>query len=184
MAGYFHLMDAIILALKADADLVTLTKDGLVGNRPNTTSHINKNSIQLRERNPYVAVQIFDTRQQIPDTNSCMQVSRILLYYGAKGTNGHAQATLIGDKLYEMFTCVDNGSKCCNRGFFDFSNNNLTNHNTNFIRRFGADFEQNADVWQGRIDLEIIWSGCTCVGDADVPNVPICEADGGDCPSC
>jgi len=144
---------AIREALVGDATLVTLT-----GNSDTApiALHIGRNMPQVKQRKPFLG---FDIRESIPgilDAMTRLQVATVEFNCIAEED---LLAMQIADRLEYLLHREDSDN---NTAYFDISNANVSNRQTNFLSREQPEYDEDVDYWMVTVVAAFWWINQPC----------------------
>jgi len=157
--GQEKLLAAIVTKLRTDTgsgSLVDLT--GHLSSDPNSYRILRDKPPKVAEV-PFLGVQI---TQSVPlsETATYLQVARV---YFACYAGDALTSIKIADRIEHLLHGrAEDASAGTNRGYYDFSNQYISNRQTRFKIRSEPDFDEKTDVWTTVVEADVIWLDVPC----------------------
>lgn len=166
MAGDVEFYEAIISYLATDnlsGGLAELT--GHDPTNPDRGHHIGRALPNLRERNPYLGMEMFSERLFLDGGVPQCKKSRIIFKISSCGNSADYDILRIGDRLEQIFSGEegpDSAAEIKNNFFLNFSNEHITVKSISFFSRSKIFETDDSDIRWQNIRVDAIWCRTPC----------------------
>jgi hypothetical protein len=161
--GQENLNQAIVEKLRADT-VATIGLVALTGHDQSKAEgfRIARQTPPVKSRLPFLGVSIFTSIPLMDSDVSQLQRARVhFRCYGAKELPAIKLADRMEHLLHGRAEDVSVGT---NRGYYDFSNSEVSTRSTRFKNRDLPDFDDDVDAWNVLVEADLVWidePGCT-----------------------
>lgn len=184
-----RLKEALVEKFSSDVQLIAMTNEGVLDSVGNQ-QHIGMMLYEpgLKDRTPFLGVEVMETGPLIPGDSRTHIFRSVIWVYSI--SRQQCISDKINDRVQYLLTTPEDNP--CN-GFYDFTNDHIKVHNTEFRERFNGPelktgFVDTTDTYTSIIEFSIIWTDVPCNdcieepdcldGSDDSPDEPeICEDD-------
>jgi hypothetical protein len=161
MAGQVELYAAIVTKLGTDTvagGLVELTLHSTVNAE---ARRIGRDKPIKKGQVPFLGVFVFQSRPLSSDGVIRLQQARVIFKCNAAE---ELTAMRIADRMDFLLQAKtqEDAVGGTNRGYYDFSDSNISNRSTVWAGRSVQDFDDKTDVWAIEVSADLIWIGERC----------------------
>lgn len=166
MAGDLEFITAVLSVLRTDVGLGGLVElSGHDPTNPDRGVHIGTALPDLRERYPYIGLEVYSDRLFFDGSVPQCKKSRLIFKISSCGDTAQYDIVRIGDRLEGIFggeVGPDAPAEVPNNYFLDFSNEYLTVKSTGFFSRSKIFEQDDSDIRWQNIRFDVIWCRVPC----------------------
>lgn len=141
-----------------DSFLAVLGEGRSTGRQKNQT-YFGEWRPEVPARTPFVGIEIFDTRQQIPGAPT-VRLFRSLVVFHCYSTD-QLKTAILADGVQRLFTQAPFGENP-DIWFYDFSSDKIRVLNSQFLVRNSGMYDHDRDQYEEMIQIQCIWTDVLC----------------------